>query len=119
MPTYEYKCEECGIRFEKFQHFSEDPVRICPECEGAVRRVIQPVGIVFKGKGFYVTDNRGDSRALMPKADDSTKSDENGDKGEKAEASPATGDDSSKASGSDTSPSPAAESKTTEDAKPS
>ena len=58
MPTYEYNCEECGIIFERFQHFSEEPVRTCPECGGKVRRVIQPVGIIFKGKGFYVTDNR-------------------------------------------------------------
>ena len=60
MPTYEYKCEECGIRFERFQHFSDEPIKVCPECEGTVRRVIQPVGIIFKGSGFYVTDNKGE-----------------------------------------------------------
>jgi len=70
MPTYEYKCAECGIRFERFQHFSEAPVSNCPECNGPVHRVIQPVGIVFKGKGFYVTDHRGDTRSLMPKPED-------------------------------------------------
>jgi len=42
-------------------------VRVCPECQGAVHRVIHPVGIVFKGKGFYITDNRGDRSALLPK----------------------------------------------------
>ena len=67
MPTYEYRCKECGIVFERFQHFSEEPVRVCPECQGAVHRVIHPVGIVFKGKGFYITDNRGDRSALLPK----------------------------------------------------
>jgi putative FmdB family regulatory protein len=74
MPTYSYKCEECGIQFDRFQHFSEEPLRICPECEGTVRRVIQPVGIIFKGKGFYVTDNRGNTSALMPKAERESKS---------------------------------------------
>jgi putative FmdB family regulatory protein len=58
MPIYEYECQSCGRRFEVFQHFSDDPVETCPECEGPVRRLIQPVGIIFKGSGFYVTDNR-------------------------------------------------------------
>jgi len=61
MPTYGYQCDECGVYFERFQHFSEEPVRVCPECGGSVRRVIHPVGIVFKGSGFYVTDNRSKS----------------------------------------------------------
>ncbi len=61
MPTYEYRCEECGITFERFQKFSDEPVKICPECNGPVRRVIYPVGIVFNGSGFYVTDHRSES----------------------------------------------------------
>ena len=56
MPTYEYKCQECGVSFDRFQRFSEEPVKVCPECGGQVYRVIHPVGIVFKGKGFYTTD---------------------------------------------------------------
>jgi putative FmdB family regulatory protein len=66
MPTYGYKCEECGIVFERFQHFSEEPLKTCPECEGPVHRTIHPVGIIFKGKGFYVTDNRGSHSATAP-----------------------------------------------------
>jgi putative FmdB family regulatory protein len=66
MPTYGYKCDECGVRFERFQHFSEDPVKVCPECGGPVRRVIHPVGIVFKGSGFYVTDHRSGSSTALP-----------------------------------------------------
>ncbi len=64
MPLYEYECEACGLRFERVQHFSDDPLRSCPECEGPVHRVIQPVGIIFKGSGFYVTDSRGKSSTL-------------------------------------------------------
>jgi len=64
MPTYEYKCDECGIVFERFQHFSADPLKTCPECGGSVHRVIHPVGVIFKGKGFYVTDNKGKSSTL-------------------------------------------------------
>ncbi len=73
MPTYEYKCEECGIRFDRFQHFSDEPVTKCPECEGRVHRVIHPVGIVFKGKGFYVTDNRANNSAGTPKSESPAK----------------------------------------------
>ena len=68
MPTYEYECDECGVVFERFQHFSDDPLDTCPECGGSVHRVIQPVGIIFKGSGFYVTDNRGSQSSTLPKS---------------------------------------------------
>ena len=58
MPIYEYECTNCGLRFERHQRISDDPVTVCPECAGQVRRVFQPVGVIFKGSGFYVTDNR-------------------------------------------------------------
>ena len=62
MPTYTYQCENCGIRFDQYQKFTEDPLVMCPECsEPALRKVYLPVGIVFKGKGFYATDNRSPS----------------------------------------------------------
>lgn len=59
MPTYVYECKECGHRFELFQSFSEEPLDACPECrEVALRKVLFPAGVVFKGSGFYVTDSR-------------------------------------------------------------
>lgn len=58
MPIYMYQCESCGVRFERMQRMSEEPLSDCPECDGQVHRVIQPVGIIFKGSGFYITDNR-------------------------------------------------------------
>lgn len=62
MPTYTYHCESCGFRFDQFQKFTDEPLTICPECgEIALRKVFQPVGIVFKGKGFYATDHRSPS----------------------------------------------------------
>ena len=61
MPVYVYRCDACGLTFERRQTVTEAPLTKCPECEGYVRRVIQPVGIVFKGSGFYVTDNRSHS----------------------------------------------------------
>ncbi|MHB9150407.1 MAG: FmdB family zinc ribbon protein [Thermoleophilia bacterium] len=56
MPTYEYRCHECEHQFEVFQKMSDDPVSDCEVCGGAVRRVLFPVAIHFKGSGFYTTD---------------------------------------------------------------
>jgi putative FmdB family regulatory protein len=58
MPRYEYECAECGVRFERVQRFDESPLSTCPECHGEIHRLIKPVGIVFKGSGFYSTDHR-------------------------------------------------------------
>lgn len=58
MPIYEYQCKVCGVRFERFQRFTEEPLKVCPECGSSVYRLVQPVGIIFKGSGFYVTDHR-------------------------------------------------------------
>ena len=60
MPIYEYECEPCGFCFERRQRFDEEPISICPECQGKARRVINSVPVIFKGSGFYVTDHRKD-----------------------------------------------------------
>ncbi len=79
MPLYEYQCQKCGLRFERRQGFNEAPVSECPECNGQVQRLIQPVGIIFKGSGFYVTDNRAKSSTRIPTKDEKDKKDENAD----------------------------------------
>jgi putative FmdB family regulatory protein len=62
MPIYTYRCESCGVQFDRRQKFEEDPLVICPECQTeTLRKVYLPVGIVFKGSGFYATDNRSPS----------------------------------------------------------
>jgi putative FmdB family regulatory protein len=58
MPIYEYECDKCGERFEKFQHFGEQPVSVCPQGHTAVHRVLTAPAIIFNGPGFYTTDNR-------------------------------------------------------------
>src|SRR5437763_17220402 len=58
MPIYTYECENCGQRFDAKQSFNDAPLSICLTCEGKIHRVIQPVGVVFKGSGFYVNDSR-------------------------------------------------------------
>jgi|SRR5215467_484639 len=57
MPTYEYLCQTCHHRFEVWQKMTDEPLTVCDECGGHIRRVIFPAGIVFKGSGFYKTDH--------------------------------------------------------------
>jgi putative FmdB family regulatory protein len=62
MPVYTYRCENCGIRFERLQGFDDPVLTRCPECnKKTLRKVYTPVGIVFKGSGFYSTDHRSPS----------------------------------------------------------
>lgn len=68
MPLYEYQCEPNQHRFEVRHGYRENPALTCPECGAPVRRVIQPVGIVFKGSGFYATDSRSKNAANKPAA---------------------------------------------------
>jgi putative FmdB family regulatory protein len=75
MPLYEYECEECGVRFERLQPKKKPTIKTCPECGGSVRRLIQPPRIIFKGSGFYVTDNRRSS--VGSRRSESQSSDEN------------------------------------------
>ena len=63
MPTYEYACTECGDRLEVVQRFSDDPLTVCAACGGRLRKVFSPVGIVFKGSGFYRNDSRSTATA--------------------------------------------------------
>jgi len=78
MPTYEYECKDCGHRFEVFQRITDDPISACGKCGGQVRRVLFPVGILFKGSGFHVTDypkpepsggDGGDAKSAEPKSE--------------------------------------------------
>ena len=62
MPTYEYKCLECGEVFEEFQKITDPPITVCKRCGGEVKRLISGgSGLLFKGSGFYITDYRSDS----------------------------------------------------------
>ena len=63
MPTYEYRCTDCEEHLEVVQSFSDDPLTRCPNCGGQLRKVFSPVGIVFKGSGFYKTDSRSGAKS--------------------------------------------------------
>ena len=66
MPIYQYVCSKCDTNFELKQSFNDDTVAICPKCNGQSRRLFVPVPIIFKGPGFYVTDNKSTSEAQLP-----------------------------------------------------
>jgi putative FmdB family regulatory protein len=75
MPVYAYRCESCGVHFERQQSFSEATLKRCPECnKNTLRKVIGPVGIVFKGSGFYATDHRSPSGMKSSTSKDESKS---------------------------------------------
>jgi putative FmdB family regulatory protein len=62
MPIYTYRCTNCGVEFDQYQSFSDPPLVKCPECgKKSLRKLFVPAGIIFKGKGWYATDNRSPS----------------------------------------------------------
>ena len=110
MPTYEYACAECGERLEAVQKFSDDPLTECPACQGRLRKVFSPVGIVFKGSGFYRTDSRSSSSVNGSTANGSSSSSDSSAASEKssgADAKPSGSDSGS--SGTDSKPAKKAE----------
>ena len=92
MPVYTYRCDSCGVEFERHQSFTDEPLKTCPECrKKSLRKVITPTKIIFKGSGFYATDHRSQSgngsRANKPEsksADTSTET-KSSSKSEKSE----------------------------------
>jgi len=95
MPTYDYECKKCGHIFEVFQSISEEPLKECPKCGYEVRRLIGGgAGIIFKGSGFYVTDNKKSGSGQQNRASSSSNSkqensDNNSNKAENKEKSSA------------------------------
>ncbi|MHB8573398.1 MAG: FmdB family zinc ribbon protein [Candidatus Dormibacteria bacterium] len=73
MPVYGYRCEKCGHEFEVLQKVSDPPASACTECEAKVHRIYYPVGVIFKGSGFYVTDSRAQKAASAKKQTDAAK----------------------------------------------
>ncbi len=99
MPVYTYRCESCGVRFDRTQKFTDQPLTRCPECgKKTLHKVYTPVGIVFKGSGFYSTDHRSPSGAPSAKAGKSESKSGDGEKStpakpeSKAESKPSSSD---------------------------
>lgn len=92
MPVYTYRCRSCGVQFERHQFFDDAPLKICPECrKKTLRKVITPTKVIFKGSGFYSTDNKsasGDNSSSGDKSSStSTPQDGKSDKKEKSKSS--------------------------------
>jgi putative FmdB family regulatory protein len=96
VPTYQYACKEpaCGHRFEAVQSFSDDPIAICPVCEGQVRKVFSAVGVVFKGSGFYRTDSRENAKASDGSSSNGSSPNGSGEKKSEAASSSSSGESS-------------------------
>ena len=95
MPVYTYRCENCGVQFERQQTFDDVPLKTCPECrKKALKKVITPTRIIFKGSGFYATDHKSPSGAGTPKKSE--------DKETKSEAKPEAKPQAKKAESSGT-----------------
>jgi putative FmdB family regulatory protein len=101
VPTYQYTCTECGEPVEAVQKFSDAPLTVCAACGGRLRKVFSPVGIVFKGSGFYRTDSRNGSSASAPAAKD-------GKEKTSSDSSSSSSGESSSASGNGSADKPAA-----------
>jgi putative FmdB family regulatory protein len=95
VPTYQYTCTECGDPVEAVQKFTDEPLTVCSACGGRLRKVFSPVGIVFKGSGFYRTDSRKGSAVLPSDKPDKA------DKADKSEKSSEAAASSSSSNGSD------------------
>jgi putative FmdB family regulatory protein len=101
VPTYQYACTSCGEQLEAVQRFSDDPLTVCPACGSALRKVYSPVGIVFKGSGFYRTDSRkstipsGEKNGPDKSGPDKSGTDKSGDKDKVTTKANGSGDGSS------------------------
>ncbi len=102
MPTYQYVCVDCDGQLEAVQRFTDEPLRECPTCGGKLRKVFSPVGVVFKGSGFYRTDSRsgqgsgrtvkadaksGDAKSGDSKSGSSSSDSKSGDSGSSSDSS--------------------------------
>jgi len=76
MPVYQYQCPKCNLKFELKQSFSDDSIVSCPKCQNGARRLFSTVPVIFKGQGFYVTDNR--KSTPDDKTKEATKEDKSG-----------------------------------------
>ncbi|HET9648436.1 MAG TPA: FmdB family zinc ribbon protein [Microlunatus sp.] len=99
MPTYQYRCTQCGNQLEVVQKFSDPALTTCTECQGALRKVYNAVGVVFKGSGFYRTDSRAGGKDKTPVSAASPGGSAEKTAAAKDSSSPATGSSSNGSSG--------------------
>ena len=103
MPTYEYRCTDCGEHLEVVQRFTDDPLTECPACGGSLRKVFGSIGITFKGSGFYKTDSRSSSGKGRSSSGDGSKETSAKESSSKESSSKDAAKESSSSSSSSTS----------------
>ncbi len=101
MPTYEYRCKDCGEHLEIVQAFSDDPLSECPNCKGSLKKVFNSVGIAFKGSGFYKNDSRSSTSSTSSTSSSSSSSGSSAEDG--GSSSSDSGSSTSSTSSSDSS----------------
>jgi putative FmdB family regulatory protein len=92
VPTYQYACTDCGDKSEVVQRFTDDPLTVCTVCGGKLRKVFSPVGIVFKGSGFYRTDSRDSSKSVVGAGAGANGSSSSGESGGKSDSGSSSGE---------------------------
>ena len=103
MPTYAYACKDCGHQFDAVQSFSDDALTECPQCQGALRKLFNSVGVVFKGSGFYRTDSRSGASSSNGAATSSSSSSSTGGASESSSSTSSTSSSTTAATSSSTS----------------
>jgi putative FmdB family regulatory protein len=103
VPTYSYACTECENRFDEVQSFSDDALTTCPKCSGRLRKLFGNVGVVFKGSGFYRTDNRESAKASSNGSASSSESTSSSSEKSTGKSSEKSSEKSSSGSSSDSS----------------
>jgi len=101
MPTYGYRCGDCGHQFEIVQRISDEPLTTCPNCQGKLSKMLYPVGISFKGSGFYTTDYKGSGNGSAGSSSNGAAS---GKEGSSESSKPDTKSESSSESKSESKP---------------
>ena len=95
MPTYEYRCRDCGYDFEALQSFSDDALTECPQCAGSLRKIFGNIGVTFKGSGFYKNDHGGRAKTNSAGGESSSSSSESSSSSSDSSSSSSSSSDSS------------------------
>jgi len=112
MPTYGYRCGSCGHQFEIIQRISEEPLTTCPKCQGKLAKILYPVGISFKGSGFYTTDYKASGKSSESSGNGSSPTKEGSSESKSGETKSESKSEPKSESKSETKPQPKSDSKT-------
>ena len=121
MPIYGYRCAGCGNEFEILQKMADEPLKTCPKCQGKLSKILYPVGISFKGSGFYTTDYKGAGKGASAANNGAATASEGGSEGKsegKSEAKPETKSESKSETKAESKPETKSESKSATKTEP-